>query len=203
MSDIYKGELQDNEGNTIYPHTEADVTFCADGETVQEKLNKTENALGNTSGTSGSLEVSNPNILATTEATHALIGIFGGITEFVLDEATGKITGYKTKIGGADTVFPFSSEMIKGTVSALRGEVNLGFSPRQVVFIGSYKSSGGTVGFTPICMRGEMECNYLIRNNATSSPTMVLTITENGFTYDFEQGSSAYINASGQYLAIA
>lgn len=28
----------------------------------------------------------------------------------VIDESTGKITGYKTTLGGADTVFPFSSE---------------------------------------------------------------------------------------------
>lgn len=32
-----------------------------------------------------------------------------GTPEWVYDESTGKITGYKTKIGGADTVFPFSS----------------------------------------------------------------------------------------------
>lgn len=31
-----------------------------------------------------------------------------GTPEWVYDESTGKITGYKTKIGGADTVFPFS-----------------------------------------------------------------------------------------------
>lgn len=30
----------------------------------------------------------------------------------VLDESTGKITGYKTTIGGADTVFPFSGNRI-------------------------------------------------------------------------------------------
>lgn len=36
----------------------------------------------------------------------------GGFTP-VIDETTGKITGYTTKIGGADTVFPFSSG-IKG-----------------------------------------------------------------------------------------
>ena len=33
----------------------------------------------------------------------------GGITQFVVDETTGKISGYKTEIGGADTVFPFKS----------------------------------------------------------------------------------------------
>lgn len=34
---------------------------------------------------------------------------FGGITEFIVDEDSGQITGYKTKVG-ADTVFPFSKE---------------------------------------------------------------------------------------------
>ncbi len=35
----------------------------------------------------------------------------------IVDETTGKITGYKTSIGGADTVFPFSSELVvKGTL---------------------------------------------------------------------------------------
>lgn len=29
--------------------------------------------------------------------------------EFIYDDATGKITGYKTSVGGADTVFPFSN----------------------------------------------------------------------------------------------
>lgn len=32
----------------------------------------------------------------------------GGVSQFIVDESTGKITGYKTEIGGADTVFPFS-----------------------------------------------------------------------------------------------
>ena len=39
MSDIYVGELQDEDGNTVYPHTEADVCFCTDGKNVQEKIN--------------------------------------------------------------------------------------------------------------------------------------------------------------------
>lgn len=36
----------------------------------------------------------------------------GGFTP-VIDETTGEITGYKTAIGGADTVFPFSSSVKK------------------------------------------------------------------------------------------
>ena len=68
MSDIYKGELQDYEGNTIYPHSEADVIFCADGDTAQSKLNKYENALGNVTGVTDSLEVNDSKILASAKA---------------------------------------------------------------------------------------------------------------------------------------
>lgn len=72
MADIYKGELQDNNGNTIYPHTEADVVFCADGETTQEKLAKYEEGLGHVTGTTDSLEVDDSNILASSKALHKL-----------------------------------------------------------------------------------------------------------------------------------
>ena len=34
----------------------------------------------------------------------------GGVSSFVVDDSTGKITGYTTEIGGADTVFPFSGD---------------------------------------------------------------------------------------------
>lgn len=110
MSDIYKGELQDNEGNTIYPHTEADVTFCADGKTVQEKLNKTEKVLGNSTGTSSSLEVSDPNILATTEATNALKDrvTFPDGTAFYPDIKDGKYGFNSDPSRGADTFNPFN-----------------------------------------------------------------------------------------------
>ena len=70
MSDIYKGELQDYEGNTIYPHSEADVIFCTDGETTQSKLNKYENALGNVTGVTDSLEVDDSKILVSAKALH-------------------------------------------------------------------------------------------------------------------------------------
>ena len=82
MADIYKGELQDNLGNTVYPHTESDVVFCSDGKTVQEKMSGFENVLGDVTGTSGSLEVSNENILATTEATKKLKDNFANMVKF-------------------------------------------------------------------------------------------------------------------------
>ena len=105
MADIYKGELQDNLGNTVYPHTEADVVFCADGKTAQEKLAGYENALGGVTGTSSSLEVNDANILATTEATKKLDNKFGGYNITTKD---GKIAYYKES-EGADSAVPFKS----------------------------------------------------------------------------------------------
>lgn len=78
MSDIYKGELQDYKGNTVYNHTEADVVFCADGESVQKKIAKQEAALGSVTGTTDSLEVSDSNILATSKTTNELAQMQGG-----------------------------------------------------------------------------------------------------------------------------
>lgn len=34
----------------------------------------------------------------------------GGVSQFIVDDSTGKITGYKTKVG-ADTVFPFNKTL--------------------------------------------------------------------------------------------
>lgn len=44
----------------------------------------------------------------------------GGVSQFIVDDSTGKITGYKTTIGGADTVFPFKSsdrQFVLGSVN--------------------------------------------------------------------------------------
>ncbi|MBU9728262.1 hypothetical protein, partial [Diplocloster modestus] len=44
MSEILKIECQDENGNIFYSHTSADVVFCADGETVEQKLAALEEA---------------------------------------------------------------------------------------------------------------------------------------------------------------
>ena len=79
MSDIYKGELQDYEGNTIYPHSEADVIFCTDGETAQSKLNKYEEALGDVTGVTDSLEVDDSKILVSAKALHKVNSSLNGM----------------------------------------------------------------------------------------------------------------------------
>ena len=43
----------------------------------------------------------------------------GGVSQFIVDETTGQITGYKTKVG-ADTVFPFSGMLKSGSRLALK-----------------------------------------------------------------------------------
>ncbi len=159
MSDIYKGELQDYEGNTIYPHSEADVIFCTDGETTQSKLNKYENALGKVTGVTDSLEVDDSKILVSAKALHKVNSSLESQPDFVYDEA-GKITGYKTKIGGADTVFPFS------------GGLNAIITVRSVSSV--YSSAGNKQGDTLLdtqftIKNGKVESTKVITNVGTSA----------------------------------
>ena len=72
MSKLYRGELQDNLGNTIYPHTEAGLVFCADGETVQQKIAGTAETLDGITGVSDSTELDDSTKLATSKAVKTL-----------------------------------------------------------------------------------------------------------------------------------
>ncbi|CDD48420.1 putative uncharacterized protein [Firmicutes bacterium CAG:534] len=72
MSKIYRGEMQDNLGNTIYPHTEAGLVYCSDGETVQEKLTGTAETLDGITGVSDSTELDDSTKLATSKAVNTL-----------------------------------------------------------------------------------------------------------------------------------
>ena len=119
MSNIYKGEMQDYEGNTIYPHTASDVVFCPDGETVQQKLSKAETTLDNITGVSDSTELDDGTKLATSKAVNALRenvnSSLGGLS-FAQDE-NGK-WGYKV---GADAVIPFSGNFQLDIVIQVQG----------------------------------------------------------------------------------
>ena len=72
MSKIYRGEMQDNLGNTIYLHTEAGLVYCSDGETVQEKLTGTAETLDGITGVSDSTELDDSTKLATSKAVNTL-----------------------------------------------------------------------------------------------------------------------------------
>ena len=51
-------------------------------------------------------------MIAGAEAVKEVYSSLGGVSQFIVDDSTGKITGYKTKVG-ADTVFPFSGGNFK------------------------------------------------------------------------------------------
>lgn len=80
-------------------HKASDCEFN-DGKTAEEKL-------GAIKGITTDLNVTVPGYAADATRVSELNNSLKGFSP-VLD-STGKITGYKTDIGGADTVFPFSS----------------------------------------------------------------------------------------------
>ena len=110
MADIQKGELQDNLGNTLYPHTQSDIVFCTDGVTVEEKLAKYEDSLGTVTGKTDSVKVSDSNILATSKAVSTLNESLDNINIYV---GTDKKLHFVDK-DGADSVLPFSSTSLSG-----------------------------------------------------------------------------------------
>lgn len=80
-----------------------DVEFV-DGKTAETKVGAIN---GITSDLSGEADDIAASIKCVNELNASLTNL-GGFTP-IIDETTGEITGYKTKIGGADTVFPFKS----------------------------------------------------------------------------------------------
>lgn len=64
----FVGELQDDEGNAIYPHSEASVIWCSDGENVQKKISHYEKSIGFVEGKTDSTEMNSSKILATSAA---------------------------------------------------------------------------------------------------------------------------------------
>ena len=85
MSNIYKGEFQDYEGNVVYPHTSADVVFATDGQTIQKKLNDAE-----------------------IDYTDVKAQLTSGEHEFRFGVTADGEFGYHKEVEGADTVVPFN-----------------------------------------------------------------------------------------------
>lgn len=71
--------------------------------------NNAETKVGAINGITDSLVANDSSVAASSAAVYELNKNLGGIPQFQIDESTGKITGYTTEIGGADTVFPFKS----------------------------------------------------------------------------------------------
>lgn len=101
-----------------------DVEFV-DGKTAETKVGAIN---GITSDMSGEADDIAASIKCVNQLNNSLSNL-GGFTP-VIDETTGQITGYTTKIGGADTVFPFSKgEMTEFSGNGYRNTTNsIGFS---------------------------------------------------------------------------
>lgn len=170
MSNIYKGEMQDYEGNTIYPHTASDVVFCPDGETVQQKLSKAENTLDNITGVSDSTELDDGTKLATSKAVNALRenvnSSLGGLS-FAQDE-NGK-WGYKV---GADSVIPFSSG---GTVTLTFPNQSRYADQAGTVVSGSLTLSIDSDGVSIVSNNIAIQTIYVQRPNMTATWTPTVT----------------------------
>lgn len=150
MSKIYRGEMQDNLGNTIYPHTEAGLVYCSDGETVQEKLTGTAETLDGITGVSDSTELDDSTKLATSKAVNTLRSNVNSSLEsnnehFYYDVQNG-VRGFNTDPArGADTFYPFNrinGEIVYRPSSSIEG-YTLNASPNSYYLIQYMNYQGG------------------------------------------------------------
>ncbi len=132
----------------------------------------------------------------------------GGVSQFIVDDSTGKITGYKTKVG-ADTVFPFSGGFngadiyMSGTNSGNLSKIELA-SKGQYFYGFDYDNS--TKKFTVL-----YDGTYSYMLSTTSSYTslyindkLIEYATKNGQIYntiELKKGDTGYIssNNAGQF----
>lgn len=156
MSKIYRGEMQDNLGNTIYPHTEAGLVYCSDGETVQEKIAGTAETLDGITGVSDSTELDDSTKLATSKAVNTLRS---NVNSSLKDSNTNEsfnfgslngVRGFFTDPSRADDSFiPFSTrktETFSGFTTAQKEySITLSQAPHELICLKS--NSGYGVSF--------------------------------------------------------
>ena len=207
MAEILKGELQDYQGNTLYPHSKADVVFCEDGTTAQAKLTKYENALGSVTGKTDSLEVDNANILATSKAVSNL--------KKNVENSLGGLTFGKDGDGnygyyGADgSLIPFkSTEIVAGTFSTTSSsvtKVTLGFKPKLLIVgnesnynhVKVYNEEYSTTQFLQASTTGNM--SYSNFTSASSASGSIASIDDDGFTISLVSSGS---HTAKRYIAV-
>ena len=200
MSDILKGELQDNQANTIYPHTEADVVFCADGETAQSKLTKYEDALGNVTGVTDSLEVDDSKVLVSSKALHKVnSSLKANNNQIYMDYHDGKYGINTSSSRGADTFIPFKSDLkrfyttITGT-SALT-QYTVGFKPKIILFCVAAENRNSVAiydGITNKCYyNGYFDTPYEI-GSWVQGAYRIAEINDTGFKAEFLGSWSGY-----------
>lgn len=142
MSKIYRGEMQDDLGNTIYPHTEAGLVYCSDGETVQVKIAGTAETLDGITGVSDSTELDDSTKLATSKAVNTLrnnvnssLKDNSGTSESFNYGVKNGVRGFYTTSSRADDSFvPFKNAKFITPDNGIQ-IVDFGFKPQYFIAI--------------------------------------------------------------------
>lgn len=195
MSNIYKGEFQDYEGNVVYPHTTADVVYTTDGKTVQSKLNQLGEGLDGVTGRTDSPEVSDSNILASSKAVNT---IFNNLKSDDLEFKFGKDGDGNYGYYGADgSLVPFKScEFVRGSFSCNgKTEIELGFEPDVVVVY-----LPGSNGWSFSIAHKSDYPNYSVAGVSSTTNSGSISLSSNGFS--FTKGSyGTYYTGTYYYIA--
>lgn len=152
---IYSGELQDHEGNTLYPHTEADVVFLTSGETVQEKIIELEEATGNSG--SGNSELSEKvtqletqlNTLKSTTATTSANGLMSSTDKTKLNGIAENANNYSlpeaspTVLGGVKIGYAQNGKNYPVQLSDGKMYVNVPWADNNTTYQEASQSTAG------------------------------------------------------------
>lgn len=184
MSNIYKGEFQDYEGNVVYPHTTADVVFTTDGQTIQKKMNEQG--------------IDYDSIKAQLTA---------GEHEFRFGVTADGEFGYHKEVEGADTVIPFSGKSPDEMYVHIGGGYNqfmLVLKPKERDIINTSYASCDTEYFminyvsnqATSYIKAKKAGKYLVRENLSdkSKETVTTKICEVGdLIYSGHIGSTSVL----------
>lgn len=114
-----------------------------------------------------SLVAEEDKTLAGAYAVQQLNRSLGGVTQFVVDETTGKITGYKTEVG-ADTVFPFSGgEILYSGILSSTKNTSSGDTDENTNVFDVINYSKLTITYSVICPYGSTTNKFKIVGDNT------------------------------------
>jgi hypothetical protein len=99
-----------NVWNQLNILTNAKSVDASDGQTLEVKV-------GAVNGITSDLACEDSSIAASAAALNQVNRNLESYPQFIIDDSTGQITGYTTKIGGADSVFPFSGSIKELTLA--------------------------------------------------------------------------------------
>lgn len=205
MSGKRKWNISQNSDGT-YSITDVTTYDQVGSEFGAGELNATNQAV-NASADAGKI-IDDPDTAGATTEEGYIAGVqlfnhvtdsLGGVSQFIVDEETGKISGYKTQIGGADTVFPFiASQSANGTFNS-SDFVDLGFKP-DAIFV-MYSGGNHTEGGDNYLEIGTYDATNNIDFSISASAAFFrganrFTVNDSGFSYSpIRHGGNYYYTA--------